>query len=93
MLLIFPYLFIYTFDFLSPGEFDHAINLSRPKLIFASSAVARRAIKISEKNAFVQKIILIGSSGQKDKPIASKLTTSYSDLLNSVKVGNFEISN
>lgn len=65
------------------GEFDHAIKLSQPKLIFASRLVADRAVKISAKNAFVQKVIRIDSeAGQR----ASKLTISYSDLISSVKV-------
>lgn len=75
--------------FLLLGEFDHAINLSRPKLIFASAAVARRAIKIAEKNAFVQKIILFETIDQNGKQIANKLTTSYNDLMKTVKVRYF----
>lgn len=69
------------------GEFDHAINLSRPKIIFASSAVAKRAIKISEKNAFVQNVIHIDTeAGQSDKKFTSKLTTSYTKLIGNVRV-------
>lgn len=72
------------------GEFDHAINLSRPKLIFASNAVIKRAAKISEKNAFVQKVILIDSN-EKGKKFNSKLTTLYAELVGSVKVsGSFK---
>lgn len=68
------------------GEFDHAINLSRPKLIFASSAVIKRAARISEKNAFVQKVIRIDSSSS-GKQFTSKITTSYDKLVGSIKVG------
>lgn len=68
------------------GEFDHAINLSRPKLIFASSAVIKRAARISEKNAFVQKVILIDSASN-GKKFTSKITTSYDKLIGSIKVG------
>lgn len=89
MFIIFSPLVIYLHAFfllLSLGEFEHAINLSRPKLIFASAAVAQRAIKIADKNAFVQKIILFETIHQNGKKIANKLTTSYNDLMNTVKV-------
>lgn len=66
------------------------MNLSRPKLIFASSAVAPRALKISGKNAFVQKIIILETNGSKDmsKRLTTKFTTSYSALISSTKVIN-----
>lgn len=69
------------------GELDHAINLSRPKLIFASKSVVKRGVKISEKNAFVQKIIFIDTEIDRTaKKFTNKLVTSYSGLINSVKV-------
>lgn len=69
------------------GEFDHAINLSRPKLIFASKAVIKRAAKISEKNSFVQKVILIDSvASEKGKNFTNKIITLYTELIGSVNV-------
>lgn len=69
------------------GEFDHAINLSRPKIIFASSMVLERAGKISEKNAFVQKVIHIDTEiGQSDRKFTSNLTISYTELIGKVQV-------
>lgn len=69
------------------GELDHAINLSRPKLIFASKSVVKRGVKISEKNAFVQKIIFIDTEIDRTaKKFTNKLVTSYSGLISSVKV-------
>lgn len=71
-------------NFLLLGEFDHAINLSRPKLIFASSIVAQRAVKIAEKNAFVNKIIVLNHKNGGKMP--NKLITSYVDLMNTIPV-------
>lgn len=89
------YLLLFLFDlfptlFYSVGELDHAINLSRPKLIFASMAVAPRALKISGKNSFVKKVILMELDGSKqmNKKLSTRLTTSYSELISSVKVSN-----
>lgn len=72
------------------GELDHAVNLSRPKLIFASMAVAPRALKISGKNAFVKKVILMEMNGSKQmsKRLSTKLTISYSELIGSIKVSD-----
>lgn len=78
---------IQTFSSSFSGEFDHAINLSRPKLIFASKYVAKRAIKISEKNPFVKKVILIDSDTfQNMKKPSKKLTTTLSDVVSSIDV-------
>lgn len=67
-------------------ELDHAINLSRPKLIFASKSVVKRSVKISEKSAFVQKIIFIDTEIDRTaKKFTNKLVTSYSGLISSVK--------
>lgn len=87
-------LFIYLFNFVCSisirlGELDHAINLSRPKLIFSSMAVAPRALKISGKNPFVKKVILMELNGSKqmNKRLSTKLTISYLELISSIKVG------
>lgn len=81
------YIFVCSI-FIRAGELDHAINLSRPKLIFASMAVAPRALKISGKNSFVKKVILmeINGSKQMNKRLSTKLTISYSELISSIKV-------
>lgn len=42
-----------------PGELHHAINLSHPKVIFASDKVRRRAVRVSAQNSFVEKIIVL----------------------------------
>lgn len=87
-------LFVYLFNFVYSisirlGELDHAINLSRPKLIFSSMAVAPRALKISGKNPFVKKVILMELNGSKqmNKRLSTKLTISYLELISSIKVG------
>lgn len=77
------------------GELDHAINLSRPKLIFASMAVAPRALKISGGNSFVKKVILmeIDGSKQMNKKLSTKLTTSYAELISSITVSVMSFGN
>lgn len=52
--------------------------------------VAPRALKISGKNAFVKKVILmeIDGSKQMSKKLSTKLTTSYSELIDSIKVSD-----
>lgn len=70
------------------GELHHAVNLSRPKLIFASAAVAPRALKISAKNPFVKQVVTIDMDGNNtpSKRLSTKHTTSYSALITSIKV-------
>lgn len=52
--------------------------------------VAPHALKVSGKNAFVKKVILMETdeSKQMSKKLSTKLTTSYSELINSTKVRN-----
>lgn len=69
------------------GEFDHAIKLSQPKLIFASMAMAPRALKISRSNTFVRNVIFMESNAQKrGKKLKTKFTISYSELISSIPV-------
>lgn len=76
--------------YLHKGELDHAINLSRPKLIFATKSVVKLGVKVAEKNAFLQKVILIDTEIDKStKKFTNKLITSYTGLMNTVKVSGF----
>lgn len=67
------------------GEFQHAINLSRPKLIFASKIVLNTVLKVSKQNTFVQKVILLDSV-QDNRIVNNKLVITLSDLVSSVNV-------
>lgn len=69
------------------GELDHAIKLSRPKLIFATKSVVERGVKVSATNSFVQKVIFIDTDvGRNGKKFTNKLVTSYSGLISTIKV-------
>ncbi|XP_016981451.1 4-coumarate--CoA ligase 1 [Drosophila rhopaloa] len=53
----------------SDREVDHAINLSKPKIIFASKITIDRVAKAAGKNKFVKGIISFGGSSKKFKNI------------------------
>ncbi|KAI8046446.1 uncharacterized protein LOC128252834 [Drosophila gunungcola] len=53
----------------SDREVDHAINLSKPKIIFASKITIDRVAKAASKNKFVKGIISFGGSSKKFKNI------------------------
>ncbi|XP_017036374.1 luciferin 4-monooxygenase [Drosophila kikkawai] len=53
----------------SDREVDHAINLSKPKIIFASKLTLDRVAKVASKNKFVKGIIAINGSSKNFKNI------------------------
>ncbi|KAH8243497.1 hypothetical protein KR032_007886, partial [Drosophila birchii] len=53
----------------SDREVDHAINLSKPKIIFASKLTLDRVAKVASKNNFVKGIIAINGSSKNFKNI------------------------
>ncbi|XP_017036259.1 luciferin 4-monooxygenase-like [Drosophila kikkawai] len=53
----------------SDREVDHAINLSKPKIIFASELTLDRVAKVASKNKFVKGIIAINGSSKNFKNI------------------------
>ncbi|EDV44260.1 uncharacterized protein Dana_GF16109, isoform B [Drosophila ananassae] len=55
----------------SDREVDHAINLSKPKIIFASKITIDRVAKVASKNKFVKGIIAISGSSKNFKNIYS----------------------
>ncbi|KAH8292348.1 hypothetical protein KR054_008611 [Drosophila jambulina] len=55
----------------SDREVDHAINLSRPKIIFASKLTLGRVAKVASKKKFVKGIIAISGSSTNFKDIHS----------------------
>lgn len=44
----------------SESEFQYAINLSKPKILFASKMCIDRAVKAAKNNDFVKKVIFMG---------------------------------
>lgn len=67
------------------GEFHHAINLSRPKIIFASNAVLKPTIAVSKQNKFVESIILIDNNS--GNPQDAKVTK-LDDLMSKVSLND-----
>lgn len=84
---IFIIIIWFSIIYLHKGELDHAINLSRPRLVFASKSVVKLGVEVAKKNAFLQNIILIDTEIDKStKKFTNKLVTSYTGLMNTVKV-------
>lgn len=84
---------IVYFNCLFVGEFDHAINLSRPKLIFASAGTAQRAINVSQKNAFVQNVILVDDDTfQSVKKPSETFTRTLKNVISAINVRLEKIS-
>ncbi|KAG4078947.1 hypothetical protein HA402_010899 [Bradysia odoriphaga] len=54
----------------SATELEHAINLSRPKFVFASDATIQKVVTAVKSLSYVEKVILIG-----DGPISGHVTT------------------
>lgn len=76
------------YPFLFAGEFHHAINLSRPRMIFASNAVARTTIAVSKQNKFVESIILIDQSGTSSDSGHGMNVTKLDDLVSSISIND-----
>ncbi|EDV53905.1 4-coumarate--CoA ligase 1 [Drosophila erecta] len=53
----------------SEREVDHAINLSKPKIIFASKITVDRVAKVASKNKFVKGIIALSGTSKNFKNI------------------------
>ncbi|XP_039495520.1 4-coumarate--CoA ligase 1 [Drosophila santomea] len=53
----------------SDREVDHAINLSKPKIIFASKITVDRVAKVASKNKFVKGVIALSGTSKNFKNI------------------------
>jgi 4-coumarate--CoA ligase len=51
----------------SEREMKHALNLSKPKIIFASAAVSQQIINVTNSLSFVQKVILLDNESKNEK--------------------------
>lgn len=50
----------------SEREIDHALRLSKPKVVFASAEVSQKVIKVAKSLSFVQKVILLDDEHSTD---------------------------
>ncbi|KAH8312644.1 hypothetical protein KR044_011858 [Drosophila immigrans] len=64
----------------SDREVDHAINLSHPKIIFASKMTVDRVAKVAKNNKFVKAIIALSGSSTNHPHVHS-----FTDLMNNDK--------
>ncbi|XP_034485397.1 4-coumarate--CoA ligase 1 [Drosophila innubila] len=64
----------------SDREVDHAINLSKPKVIFASKITVDRVAKVAKSNKFVKAIIALSGTSTNHPNVHS-----FSDLMNNDK--------
>jgi 4-coumarate--CoA ligase len=63
-----------------PGEFHHAFNLSKPKIIFTSLYAVDKVVDVAQFNfSFVQQVVLYGN----ENPVTSRVTL-YTDYLTTV---------
>lgn len=46
----------------SEREVHHAINLSKPKIIFASKLTIDRVVKVAKNNSFVKNVVFLGTN-------------------------------
>lgn len=58
------------FSFL--GEVHHALNLSKPKVVFASKTTVERISKVAKNNAFVKQIIVFSTASENPQVHAFK---------------------
>lgn len=49
------------------------MNLSRPKVLFASPYVQERAVAIGKRNSFIQKVVILGEEENGDGFIGSEV--------------------
>ncbi|KAL7727783.1 hypothetical protein ACLKA6_019726 [Drosophila palustris] len=64
----------------SDREVDHAINLSKPKVIFASKITVDRVAKVAKSNKFVKAIIALSGTSKNHSTVHS-----FTDLMNNDK--------
>lgn len=60
---------------------NHAINLSKPKIIFASPPFLKKSISLAQRNAFVKQIIVF--DGNKSNSTVESNILSFSEIMKS----------
>lgn len=63
-----------------PGELNHSVGLSRPKVLFSSVYVTEKAVAIGQQNAFIRKVVIFGEETSGEGFVASE------DFLNNPQV-------
>lgn len=69
------------------GEYVHALNLSKPKVMFCSFQVLDSIIKVSKEIKSIKKIIVLNKSGKLPQSIQN-----IQDFLNNPISDNFKIT-
>ncbi|XP_011181057.1 uncharacterized protein LOC105211367 [Zeugodacus cucurbitae] len=64
----------------SEREVHHAINLSKPKVMFASKLTVDLIAKVAKNNSFVKSIVAFGTNSSNDKIF------NFDELMNSTKI-------
>lgn len=59
------------------GELNHVVNLSKPKVAFCSSSTLKLMIKLKQKHAFIEHLILFGKKPSNNLPM-------YEDIIRGV---------
>lgn len=65
------------------GELIHALNLSKPKIVFVSSNTVGKIVKAATKSSFVKNVICF------DDKQPSKIVTKYSQFISNPKVSEY----
>lgn len=69
----------------SEREIEHALKLSRPKAIFASSATKEKVLRVAESLSFLEKVLLLDKDISNDKKTFNLCDLTNSDTLRRVK--------
>ncbi|XP_075148101.1 luciferin 4-monooxygenase [Haematobia irritans] len=64
----------------SEREVHHALNLSKPKVVFASKLTIDRITKVAKNNSFVKKVVVFGSHAANSHVLA------FNELMESKKI-------
>lgn len=64
-------------------EIIHALDLSKPKIIFASKVLSEKIVNISKSKSFINKVILLDNNTQNDYKVER-----LKDFINPEKLGN-----
>lgn len=69
----------------SEREIKHALNLSKPKIIFASAAVSQQVINVAKSLSFIEKVVLLDDETRKEEKIVQLKDFLNSRVLQNVK--------
>lgn len=69
----------------SEREIQHAMNLSKPKIIFVSSSVSKNVLKIAKSERYLRNVILFD-----DEPSTDNKTMRMKDFMNPNKLKNIK---